>query len=84
MEEKLPGRPIRIIKSVEDKSLGVFSEELYKTCSDDGEAVLVLKKIERAFAADPDYELLHNLKEHASVSFRNIHTRQEVRFFPED
>lgn len=84
MEEKLPGRPIRIIKSVEDKNLGVFSEALYKTCSGDEEAVLVLKKIERAFTADPDYELLHNLKEHASVSFRNIHTQQEVRFFPED
>ncbi|PRD44573.1 hypothetical protein [Sphingobacterium haloxyli] len=84
MEEKLPGRPIRIIKSLEDKNLGVFSEELYKTCLDDGEAVLVLKKIEQALAADPNYELLHNLKEHAFVSFRNIHTQQEVRFFSED
>lgn len=84
MEEKLPGRPIRIIKSVENKSLGVFSEELYKTCADDGEAVLVLKTIERAFAADANYELLHNLKGHPSISFRNIHTRQEIRFFPED
>lgn len=84
MEEKLPGRPIKIIKSVENKNSGVFSEELCKVCVDDNEIVLALQEIEYALTADPNYELLHSLKDRSSLSFRNIHTQEEVRFFTED
>lgn len=84
MEEKLPGRPIKIIKSIENKESGVFSEELYKVCADDKEAVLVLKEIEQALGNDLNYELLHTLRDYSSVSFINVHTQEETRFLTED
>lgn len=84
MEEKLSGRPIKIIKSVEDKNSGVFSEEVYRVCADDKEAVLALKEIEQAFATDSRYELLHTLRDHSSVAFMNVHTQEEIRFLTED
>ena len=84
MEEKLLGRPIKIIKSVENKNSGLFLEELYKVCADDKEAVLALKEIEYTLAADPNYELLHTLGDHPSISFINVNTQEEIRFLTED
>lgn len=84
MEEKLLGRPIKIIKSVENKNSGLFLEELYKVCADDKEAVLALKEIEHTLAADPNYELLHTLRDHSSISFINVNTQEEIRFLTED
>lgn len=84
MEEKLPGRPIKIIKSVENKNSGVFSEEVYKVCVNDKEALRSLKEIEEALVADVNYELVHPLKDYSSVSFMNVHTQEEIRFFTED
>src|SRR5690606_41044193 len=81
MEEKLPGRPIKIIKSVENKNSGVFSEEVYKVCANDKEALRTLKEIEEALVADVNYELMHPLKDYSSVSFMNVHTQEQIRFF---
>lgn len=84
MEEKLPGRPIKIIKSVENKNSGIFAEDVYKVCANDKEALRTLKEIEAALHADVNYELVHTLKDYSSVSFLNVHTQEEIRFFTED
>ncbi|KGE15570.1 hypothetical protein [Sphingobacterium deserti] len=84
MELTLPERRIRIIKSTEDKQLGTFSEEVFKECNDNKDVIESFYEIERAFKANPNYELLHGARERLSISFRDINSLQEIRFVAED
>ncbi len=80
MEVTLAARRIRIIKSTENRNLGTFNEEVFKECMDNREVLASFSDIERAFKANPNYELLHGAQEHLSIHFRNIHSSQEIRF----
>lgn len=84
MELTVPERKVKIIKSTEDKSIGTFTEELFKECSNTTDVLVSFQEIERAFKANPNYELLHGAKERLSISFRDIHSLQEIRFIAED
>ncbi|HLS94902.1 MAG TPA: hypothetical protein VK017_05035 [Sphingobacterium sp.] len=84
MEITIPERRIKIVRSVEDRHLGTFSEEVYKECDDDQDVLIALREIERAYKADPNYELLHGIRERLSVSFRDRRSMQEIRFVVED
>ncbi|MFD1768314.1 hypothetical protein [Sphingobacterium suaedae] len=84
MELFVPERRIKIIKSVEDRHLGTFTEEVFKECDDDTDVLLTLKDIERHYSADPNFELLHGIRERLSISFRDLRSQQEVRFIVQD
>ncbi|GHE23544.1 hypothetical protein [Sphingobacterium griseoflavum] len=84
MELTLPERRIKIIKSTEDRTLGTFSEEVFKECLDNGDVLLSFQEIERAFRANPNYEFLHGAQDHLSIHFRDIHSCQEIRFSAAD
>ncbi|WDF67945.1 hypothetical protein PQ465_16785 [Sphingobacterium oryzagri] len=84
MELLVPERRVRIIKSTEDKAIGTFYEEIFKECENNNDVLESFQEIERAFKANPNYELLHGARERLSISFRDIHSLQEIRFIAED
>ena len=84
MEVTFTTRRIKIIKSTEDRNLGTFNEEVFKECIDNKEVLASFAEIERAFKANPNYELLHGVQDHLSIHFRDIQSSQEIRFSAAD
>lgn len=75
---------IKIIKSTKGKDDLTFKEVVFKECRDSEELILQLKLLQHHFESDPSYEFLHGLKDHMSISFRDIVTDEEIKFYASD
>ena len=80
MEQAIKARHITIVKSVENKINGLFTDQVYKVCLDDLEVLRVMRDIEKEYKKNAEFELLHGLTEWLSLGFRNNRTGAEVRF----
>lgn len=75
---------IKIIKSTKGKSDLTFKEVVVGECKDSDEVIVRLKALQKNFENNPSYEFLHGLKDHMSISFRDIMTDEEIRFYASD
>lgn len=75
---------IKIIKSTKGKSDLTFKEVVVGEFKDSDEVIVRLKALQKDFENNPSYEFLHGLKDHMSISFRDIMTDEEIRFYASD
>ncbi|MGH2623474.1 MAG: hypothetical protein ACRDE7_07400 [Sphingobacterium sp.] len=80
MEQTIKARHITIVKSIENKKNGLFTEHVYKVCLDDLEVLRAMRDIEKEYKENEEFEILHGLTEWLSLGFRNNRTGAEVRF----
>lgn len=75
---------LKIIKSTKGKNDLTFREIVVEECKDSDEVIVRLKALQKDFENNPAYEFLHGLKDHMSISFRDLITDEEIRFYASD
>lgn len=72
---------IKIIKSTKTKEDLIFKEEVFQECDNSEEVLRNLQLLQHNYANNPLYELVHGLRTHLSVCFRNIESEEIIRFY---
>ena len=75
---------VNIIKCTKAKHDLTFKEVIFQENVDSSDALKFLKTIQQSYLENVCYELLHGLKDHMSISFRDKYTKEEIRFYVSD
>ncbi|NGF56768.1 hypothetical protein G5B00_09610 [Parapedobacter sp. SGR-10] len=84
MEQAIPERRIRIIKSVQSAGGQTSAEALCGEYPDDDQVLRAFCELEEQYAKNPVYEKLHGFNERLSLSFRNRDSNEIISFMTED
>lgn len=84
MEQAIPKRHIRIVKSVQAIDGLTRTEVIYGEYPDNDQVLEAFRELEKQYVNDPVYEQLHGLHDRLSLSFRNRRTDEIISFTAED
>ncbi len=84
MEQAIPERHIRIIKSVQSIDGQIRAEVLCGEYPDDDQILQAFRELEEQYTKNPIYEKLHGFNERLSLSFRNRDSNEIISFMTED